>query len=74
MAARRSGIGRLLPATIAAGLRAVGVSIHPVNTLDPSHLDEGYRDTRTFSQAMGFVALLGGWSDTPCLLMATPAV
>ena len=47
-----------------------------VKTLGPSHPDAGYRDTRRFYRACGFLAveeLHELWDeDNPCLLMVKP--
>ena len=68
----RKGAGRAL-------LRAAEDSLHPaltrlleVKTLGPSNPDEGYRMTRAFYEAMGFLPIeeINLWGpDQPCLIM-----
>ncbi len=69
----RRGVGRALVERAEAGLRAAGVALLQVKTLGPSKPDEGYRKTREFYKALGFVALEETtvlWSpDNPSLIM-----
>lgn len=69
----RLGIGRALVERAEAGLRAAGVALLQVKTLGPSNPDEGYRKTREFYKALGFVALeetTVPWGpDNPSLIM-----
>jgi N-acetylglutamate synthase-like GNAT family acetyltransferase len=72
----RRGVGRALVDSVEADLRVLGVSLLQVKTLGPSDLDEGYRRTRMFYEAMGFLALeetTAFWgSKQPCLIMVKP--
>lgn len=69
----RRGVGRALVARAEAGLRAAGVALLEVKTLGPSNPDEGYRKTREFYAALGFLALeetSTQWGpDNPALIM-----
>ena len=69
----RLGIVRALVERAEAGLRAAGVALLQVKTLGPSNPDEGYRKTREFYKALGFVALeetTVPWGpDNPSLIM-----
>ena len=76
MGVRRSrhgqGLGTALVQAAEEYLRARGFEYLQVKTLGPSDPDEGYRGTRAFYEARGFVALEeihGLWEDNPCLLM-----
>ncbi|MCI0815366.1 MAG: GNAT family N-acetyltransferase [Chloroflexi bacterium] len=69
----RRGVGRALVERAEAGLRAAGVALLEVKTLGPSNPDEGYRKTREFYTALGFLALeetATQWGpDNPSLIM-----
>ena len=70
----RRGIGAELIGRCEAYCRANGQTFLTVKTLDASREDEGYRRTRLFYKAMGFLPLgvfptLWG-EGNPCLLMA----
>ena len=69
----RRGVGRALVERAEAGLRAAGVALLQVKTLGPSNPDEGYRKTREFYAALGFLALeetTTRWGpDNPALIM-----
>jgi N-acetylglutamate synthase-like GNAT family acetyltransferase len=69
----RRGIGRALVERAEADLQAAGVALLQVKTLGPSNPDEGYRRTREFYAALGFLPLeettaLWG-ADDPSLIM-----
>ncbi|MET0561010.1 MAG: hypothetical protein ABW012_05310 [Gaiellaceae bacterium] len=69
---RWPGLGMALLQAAEEYLRARGVEYLQVKTLGPSDPDEGYRRTRAFCAARGFVALEeihGLWEHNPCLLM-----
>jgi len=72
----RRGVGRALIDAVEANLRVMGVSLLQVKTLGPSDHDEGYRRTREFYEAMGFLALEETtvfWGpENPCLIMVKP--
>jgi GNAT superfamily N-acetyltransferase len=72
---RRQGIGRALVEALENGLPPE-VRLLEVKTLGPSHPDEGYRQTRAFYAAMGFVPLeetTAFWGEKqPCLIMVKP--
>jgi ribosomal protein S18 acetylase RimI-like enzyme len=53
----RRGVGRALLESAEAYLRARGTQFLQVKTLSDKHPDEGYRKTRAFYAAMGFVLL-----------------
>lgn len=53
----RKGIGRLLLEAAERDLRQDGVRFLQVKTLSDKHPDEGYKRTRAFYEAMGFVLL-----------------
>ena len=69
----RHGIGRALVEEAEAALRAAGVPLLQVKTLGPSNPDEGYRKTREFYEALGFLPLeetTALWGpDNPSLIM-----
>jgi GNAT superfamily N-acetyltransferase len=54
---RRSGIGRKLIERAATHAREAGYPVLCVLTLGPSDPDEGYKETRAFYRAMGFVPI-----------------
>jgi GNAT superfamily N-acetyltransferase len=72
----RQGVGRALLAAAEADLRAAGAQMLTVKTLGPSTPDEGYRRTREFYPALGFLPLEefpDFWGPgTPCLFLARP--
>lgn len=53
----RRGVGRVLLESAEAYLRGKGALFLQVKTLSDKHPDEGYRETRAFYLAMGFVLL-----------------
>jgi coenzyme F420-0:L-glutamate ligase / coenzyme F420-1:gamma-L-glutamate ligase len=69
----RRGIGRALVAAAEAWCRARGVRYLHVKTLGPSRPSRGYDATRTFYEALGFVALEelhGLWDEgNPALIL-----
>ncbi len=69
----RRGIGRALAAAAEAWCRARGVRYLHVKTLGPSRPSRGYDATRTFYEALGFVALEelhGLWDEgNPALIL-----
>jgi GNAT superfamily N-acetyltransferase len=68
----RSGVGHLLLARVEEQLRAEGAQLLSVKTLGPSDPDEGYRRTRMFYEASGFLPIeefADLWPGNPCLLM-----
>jgi len=68
----RQGIGRALIRHAEDISLARGRRLLEVKTLGPSHPDEGYRKTRTFYEAMGFLPLEeihDLWPGNPCLIM-----
>jgi GNAT superfamily N-acetyltransferase len=72
----RQGIGRNLLEAAAEAARAAGYRLMEVKTLDGTHPDEGYRKTRAFYRALGFLPLecipeLWG-TENPCLIMVRP--
>ena len=72
----RSGIGRALVRHSEADLARNGVKLLQVKTLGPSNPDAGYRSTRAFYSALGFIPLeetTALWGETqPCLIMVKP--
>ena len=70
----RHGVGRALLDAVEADLRAAGTRVLTVKTLGFSDPDEGYRMTRDFYLAVGFVPLeefADFWGPgTPCVLLA----
>lgn len=71
----RRGVGRALLASVEEDLRARGTRMLTVKTLGQADPDEGYRRTRLFYEAVGFVPLEEFpdlWPGTPCLFMAKP--
>lgn len=69
----RRGVGGALLATVEGDLLARGTRMLTVKTLGEAHPDEGYRRTRQFYEAQGFIRLEelpDLWPGTPCLLMA----
>ena len=73
---RRSGIGRALVRHAEDELARSRVRILQVKTLGPSHPDSGYKETRAFYSALGFIPLEETktfWGeDNPCLIMVKP--
>lgn len=70
--AHHQGIGRALIEVAARHARGSGAQLLEVKTLGPSHPDEGYRQTRAFYLATGFLPLeeLPLWApDNPALIM-----
>jgi coenzyme F420-0:L-glutamate ligase / coenzyme F420-1:gamma-L-glutamate ligase len=69
----RTGIGRALVAAAESWCRARGIRYLQVKTLGPSKADRGYKATRRFYEAVGFIALEelhGLWShDNPTLIL-----
>jgi coenzyme F420-0:L-glutamate ligase/coenzyme F420-1:gamma-L-glutamate ligase len=69
----RRGIGRALVVAAESWCRAHGVRYFHVKTLGPSRPSRGYRATRGFYEAMGFVALEelhGFWDEeNPALIL-----
>lgn len=53
----RHGVGRALIEAAEADVRASGCKLLQVKTLGPSDEDEGYRKTREFYAALGFIPL-----------------
>lgn len=72
----RHGVGRALLAAAEADLRASGTRVLTVKTLGFTDPDEGYRRTRDFYLALGFLPLEESadfWGPgTPCVFMAKP--
>jgi GNAT superfamily N-acetyltransferase len=71
----RRGVGRALLHRVEEDARSVGTRLLTVKTLGRAHPDEGYRRTRLFYEAMGFLPLEEFddlWPGTPCLFMAKP--
>lgn len=72
----RRGIGKALLEAAEADLRAADCQLLQVKTLGPSDDDEGYRRTREFYIALGFIPLEetdAFWGpENPTLLMAKP--
>jgi GNAT superfamily N-acetyltransferase len=71
----RGGVGRALLARAERDLRASGTVLLQVKTLGPSDPDEGYRLTREFYRAAGFLPLeetADLWPGTPCLILVKP--
>jgi N-acetylglutamate synthase-like GNAT family acetyltransferase len=70
---RRSGIGSMLVTAAEAEVLARGVRLLQVKTLGPSNPDEGYRQTRAFYHALGFLPLeetTAFWGEAqPTLIM-----
>ncbi len=71
----RRGIGRMLVEAVASDLREAGVRVLEVHTVGPSYEDAGYRRTREFYLATGFVAMTElqriDWSG-PTLILVRP--
>lgn len=69
----RCGVGRALVESAEGDLRKKGVVLLQVKTLGPSKPDEGYRKTRMFYEAMGFLPLeetTAFWGpEQPCLIL-----
>lgn len=69
----RRGIGRALISAAEADLRRPECKLLQVKTLGPSDDDEGYRNTRAFYEALGFIPLeetVAFWgADNPALIM-----
>jgi ribosomal protein S18 acetylase RimI-like enzyme len=67
------GIGRELVAAAVSQVAADGTRLLHVKTLGPSHPSVNYARTRSFYQALGFVALeetTAFWGEAnPCLIM-----
>ncbi len=75
--AHRRGVGRALVDAAEADLRRRGSRLLEVKTLGPSHPDEGYRKTRAFYTALGFLPLeeTNLWGpDQPSLIMVKVVV
>jgi len=75
-ARHRQGCGRAMMEAAAARAREEGAGYLTVKTLAPMRPDEGYRRTRAFYDALGFVPLeifptLWG-PEAPCLMMLKP--
>lgn len=75
-ARHRQGCGRALMAAAAEAAAREGADYLTVKTLAPTKFDEGYRRTRAFYDALGFVPLevfptLWG-PEAPCLMMLKP--
>jgi ribosomal protein S18 acetylase RimI-like enzyme len=72
----RSGIGRALVRHAEDELIRSGVRLLQVKTLGPSNPDPGYKETRAFYSALGFIPLEETktfWGeDNPCLIMVKP--
>ncbi|NNH07952.1 GNAT family N-acetyltransferase [Cellulomonas fimi] len=71
----RRGVGRALLAAVERDLVTAGTRLLTVKTLGPSDPDEGYRRTRLFYEAQGFLRLeelMDLWPGTACLVMAKP--
>jgi ribosomal protein S18 acetylase RimI-like enzyme len=71
----RRGAGRALVTAAEASLRESGARLLEVKTLGPSHPDEGYRRTRAFYEAMGFLPLdeVDIWAPgNPALILVKP--
>ncbi|MFC4737945.1 GNAT family N-acetyltransferase [Bacillus daqingensis] len=72
----RLGIGRKLLETVETKLTKEGYRMLLVKTLSAAHPDPGYKQSRAFYTANGFIALhefpeLWG-KENPCLLMGKP--
>jgi Mn-dependent DtxR family transcriptional regulator len=71
---RRKGIGRLIVSRCVDYCKEKGLSFLTVKTLDGSHPDKGYAETRAFYLAMGFKPLetfSTVWNEeNPCLFLA----
>ena len=70
--AHQQGVGRALVDAAEGDLRRRGSRLLEVKTLGPSHPDEGYRKTRAFYTALGFLPLeeTNLWGpDQPSLIM-----
>jgi ribosomal protein S18 acetylase RimI-like enzyme len=69
----RQGIGRALVGAAASSAAERGERLLQVKTLGPSHPSEGYRRTRAFHDALGFLPVeetTAYWGDAnPCLVM-----
>jgi GNAT superfamily N-acetyltransferase len=69
----RHGVGRALVEALGADLVADGCKLLQVKTLGPSHPDEGYKLTRQFYEALGFIPveeIFDLWdAENPCLIM-----
>jgi coenzyme F420-0:L-glutamate ligase/coenzyme F420-1:gamma-L-glutamate ligase len=68
----RQGIGRALVAAAERWCRAHGIRYLHVKTMGPSRESRGYGATRSFYDALGFVALeelYGLWGDVPALVL-----
>ncbi len=74
----RQGVGRALLAAAEADLRAAGTCVLTVKTLGLADPDEGYRRTRSFYLALGFLPLEefpDFWGPgTPCLFLGKPLI
>jgi predicted N-acetyltransferase YhbS len=71
----RHGVGGALVTAAEASLRKAGTRLLEVKTLGPSHPDEGYRKTRAFYEAMGFLPLdeVDIWAPgNPALILVKP--
>jgi N-acetylglutamate synthase-like GNAT family acetyltransferase len=68
----RQGLGGALLKKVEDQLRKREIRLLEVKTLGPSHADEGYKKTRAFYSAIGFLPLdeINLWGpDQPCLIM-----
>lgn len=69
----RQGVGQALVHRIESDLKKKGVVLLQVKTLGPSRPDEGYRRTRMFYEALGFLPLeetTSFWGpEQPCLIL-----
>jgi ribosomal protein S18 acetylase RimI-like enzyme len=72
----RSGIGKALVRHAESELARSKVKLLQVKTLGPSHPDSGYKATRAFYSALGFIPLeetKAFWGENqPCLVMVKP--
>jgi ribosomal protein S18 acetylase RimI-like enzyme len=72
----RHGIGRALIETAAADVAGKGTRLLQVRTLGPSRPSVGYARTRSFYEALGFIAMeetTAIWGEAnPCLIMVKP--
>ncbi|GIG41419.1 GNAT family N-acetyltransferase [Cellulomonas phragmiteti] len=69
----RQGVGSALLTKVEGDLLSRGTRMLTVKTLGAADPDEGYRRTRLFYEAQGFVRLeefTDLWPGTPCLFMA----
>ncbi|WP_250444031.1 GNAT family N-acetyltransferase [Actinotalea sp. C106] len=69
----RRGVGNALLTKLESDLLAHGTRMLTVKTLGQAHPDDGYRRTRLFYEAHGFLRLeefTDLWPGTPCLFMA----